>query len=442
MTTPITEVHNRMADYIPSTGQLLIAGKNGVSRSAGINMFWGAYEPRVGAHLEDLGSDKTVLRLGFGIYHDSSWNQGAQGLWQNPPNLGESDQFPLRFPRAAPSATSYCATLLGNTGVRRSTTTPRGFPLLPTRRMCQLHRHVRLPAAPTSSPAGFTNTTPTSNASCPAMSCSPPATPVRSAAICWSSATTSTPAALRVAEPGIRLHARLPARRRSLLVSLQTLRTSTPSCSTATWQDALQLAAGQGRDQDAQKRPLRAACLHLLPHLRQRPLRRPGLGVERPLFPAAQLAESRLVSVADQSRSTALPAASSTTCPSAAESSSATAGTLHHQRHSRQLAGHADRKNLFRIPGSLIDSNNQSGTTFNTGGDDYNFNRPNQVSRLRPYNAKPRQVSVDQPLLVFPRPPSAANSAMPRASRQRTRFRQLRLLGDQAFRAAWRRRWA
>ena len=31
MTPPVTEVHNRMADYIPSTGDLLIAGKNGVS---------------------------------------------------------------------------------------------------------------------------------------------------------------------------------------------------------------------------------------------------------------------------------------------------------------------------------------------------------------------------------------------------------------------------
>ncbi len=97
MTTPVTEVHNRMADYIPSTGDLLIAGKNGVSNSAGIKMFWGAYEPRVGATWKVLGGDKTVVRVGFGIYHDSSWNQGAQGLWQNPPNLGESDELPATY---------------------------------------------------------------------------------------------------------------------------------------------------------------------------------------------------------------------------------------------------------------------------------------------------------------------------------------------------------
>jgi hypothetical protein len=131
MTTPITEIHNRMADYIPQTGQLLIAGQNGVSDSAGINMYWGAYEPRVGATWKVLGSDKTVLRLGFGIYHDSSWNQGAQGLWQNPPDLGESDQFPATFSAGCAFATSYCATTLGQTP-ELNFTTSTGFPLLPT----------------------------------------------------------------------------------------------------------------------------------------------------------------------------------------------------------------------------------------------------------------------------------------------------------------------
>ena len=56
-------------------------------------MYWGAIEPRVGLAWKVLGSDKTVLRAGFGIYHDSAWSMGAQGLWQNPPNLGESDNF-------------------------------------------------------------------------------------------------------------------------------------------------------------------------------------------------------------------------------------------------------------------------------------------------------------------------------------------------------------
>jgi carboxypeptidase family protein len=131
MTTPITEIHNRMANYIPQTGQLLIAGQNGVSDSAGVNMYWGAVEPRVGLTWKILGSDKTVLRLGFGIYHDSSWNQGAQGLWQNPPNLGESDQFPTTFSAGCAFATSYCATTLGQTP-ELAFTLSTGFTPLPT----------------------------------------------------------------------------------------------------------------------------------------------------------------------------------------------------------------------------------------------------------------------------------------------------------------------
>jgi hypothetical protein len=131
LTTPTTEVHNRMADYIPSLtgGTLLVAGVNGVNKSAGIKMFKDAYEPRLGLTWKVRGSDQTVVRLGFGIFHDSSWNQGAQGLWQNPPNLGESDQFIGSF--SCISAASYCASTLGGP-VYGVATTSGGFPLLST----------------------------------------------------------------------------------------------------------------------------------------------------------------------------------------------------------------------------------------------------------------------------------------------------------------------
>ena len=56
-------------------------------------MDWQALEPRIGAAYKLLGSDKTVLRGGFSIYHDSAWSQGAQGLWQNPPFFAEGDIF-------------------------------------------------------------------------------------------------------------------------------------------------------------------------------------------------------------------------------------------------------------------------------------------------------------------------------------------------------------
>jgi hypothetical protein len=129
MTTPISEVHGRMADYIASTGQLLIANQNGVSSSAGINMDWTALEPRIGGAWKVFGSEKTVLRAGYSLYHDSAWSQGAQGLWQNPPFLGESDRF---TGAGCAFATSYCASVAGGSNTPTGYSLSDGFQLLPT----------------------------------------------------------------------------------------------------------------------------------------------------------------------------------------------------------------------------------------------------------------------------------------------------------------------
>jgi Carboxypeptidase regulatory-like domain len=127
MTTPITEEHGRQADYLPLTGQLLIANQNGVGASAGIKMDWTDVEPRIGATWKVFGSDKTVVRGGFAIFHDSAWSQGAQGLWENPPFLGEADTFGAQ---GCAYATSYCATVLGQTP--SATNLSSGFAALPT----------------------------------------------------------------------------------------------------------------------------------------------------------------------------------------------------------------------------------------------------------------------------------------------------------------------
>jgi hypothetical protein len=119
MTTPTTEAHGRLANYVPSLDQILVANKNGVSSSAGVTMDWKAFEPRIGATWKVFGSDKTVLRAGYAMYHDSSWSQGANGLWQNPPFLAESDVYTLtplqdsfpQFPATAPTLSGFTGSL-------------------------------------------------------------------------------------------------------------------------------------------------------------------------------------------------------------------------------------------------------------------------------------------------------------------------------------------
>jgi hypothetical protein len=64
---------------------------------AGIQFDKTAIEPRIGLSWKVMGSDKTVIRAGYGILHDSSWNQGGQGLWQNPPYYAEVDPCPSNF---------------------------------------------------------------------------------------------------------------------------------------------------------------------------------------------------------------------------------------------------------------------------------------------------------------------------------------------------------
>ena len=85
-----------------------------------------ALEPRIGVAWKPLGSESTVVRGGYAIFHDSSWNQGGQGLWQNPPYYAESDAFAFGF-EACTFATSACATKYGLTPSAISVS--QGFPV-------------------------------------------------------------------------------------------------------------------------------------------------------------------------------------------------------------------------------------------------------------------------------------------------------------------------
>lgn len=101
LATPEIEVGNRQADfdvqnlkwYVPK-GSPALSGCTvciATDGRAGIQFDKTGLEPRIGFAWKPAGSDKTVVRGGYGIVHDAAWNQGGQGLWQNPPFYAEVD---------------------------------------------------------------------------------------------------------------------------------------------------------------------------------------------------------------------------------------------------------------------------------------------------------------------------------------------------------------
>jgi hypothetical protein len=106
LTSPISEVLDRQSNFDPATGAFVIAGLD-ANRYANIKWDKKALEPRIGLAWKPFGKDSTAVRAGYAIYHDSSWSQGAQGLWQNPPYYAESDRF--GFGGACTFATAACA---------------------------------------------------------------------------------------------------------------------------------------------------------------------------------------------------------------------------------------------------------------------------------------------------------------------------------------------
>jgi hypothetical protein len=143
LATPISEAKGRMADFlpaatsyqwlIPSPGctsalQALATCQN-AGAGAGVNMDYTGLEPRIGLAWKVSGSNKTVVRAGYAIYHDSTWNMGAQGLWQNPPYAAES--FGISF-GGCTTATAYCASHGGtpNVGTGQLMGFSDGFPII------------------------------------------------------------------------------------------------------------------------------------------------------------------------------------------------------------------------------------------------------------------------------------------------------------------------
>jgi hypothetical protein len=101
LATPETEEANRQANFnVQNLMWYVPAGSPGITGCTvciptdgrvGIQFDKTALEPRIGFAWKPMGSEKTAIRGGYGIVHDSAWNQGGQGLWQNPPYYAELD---------------------------------------------------------------------------------------------------------------------------------------------------------------------------------------------------------------------------------------------------------------------------------------------------------------------------------------------------------------
>jgi hypothetical protein len=102
LVTPITEAQGRQSNYDVASGKMFVDGPASIagcdfcvrsSGAAGVKMDRRALEPRIGIAWKPFGLQNTAVRAGYAIFHDSSWNQGAQGLWENPPYFSESANF-------------------------------------------------------------------------------------------------------------------------------------------------------------------------------------------------------------------------------------------------------------------------------------------------------------------------------------------------------------
>jgi len=80
--TPISEREGRMSNFDPATGRILVGGRDGVSKSAGVKTDWGNISPRAGFAAMLPGD--VVLRGGYGLSYFPAVYK-SQGLLKNPP---------------------------------------------------------------------------------------------------------------------------------------------------------------------------------------------------------------------------------------------------------------------------------------------------------------------------------------------------------------------
>jgi len=82
---PFSEKYNKLSNFDPSTGQLVLAGQNGVSHTAGVKSDLNNLAPRFGFAYTLPGHQSTVLRGGYGIFYDVEQENCCEGTRTNPP---------------------------------------------------------------------------------------------------------------------------------------------------------------------------------------------------------------------------------------------------------------------------------------------------------------------------------------------------------------------
>lgn len=107
--TPFVEENNKWVNFDPATGTQLIAGRNGVSRTANINTDFTAFAPRIS--LAYQADRKTVIRSGYGLFFFPQGNAGT--------NIRQFRQPPFDFVVNLPFSGNDIP----------PTTTSQGFPL-------------------------------------------------------------------------------------------------------------------------------------------------------------------------------------------------------------------------------------------------------------------------------------------------------------------------
>jgi hypothetical protein len=110
--TPFTEAKDQWVNFDPATGKQLIAGQNGVGRTAGINTDYSAIAPRFSIAYQL--SRNTVLRGGYGLFFFPQGNAGT--------NIRQFRQPPFGFVVNLPFSGNDIP----------ATTTSQGFPIVTT----------------------------------------------------------------------------------------------------------------------------------------------------------------------------------------------------------------------------------------------------------------------------------------------------------------------